>query len=177
MTNSECCHRGFTLNPCWNACPGEYEDLDHVFRLCIKAKPIWRHFVDEAQMRSTQPLFFNEWMSWNLRKKNSSNTLNIWRDKFAICLWWIWHWRNKLIFESLEPDMRAKVEVIMRYFLIVESAMLNQPLVRGEQGAYCTRWVGWSPPQQGWMTLNSDGCVKQGPNIAGGGGLIRDHES
>ena len=64
--------------------------------------------MSEAELRSTYHLSFNEWMSWNLRMKNSSNKAEVWRDKFAIYIGWIWHWRNKLIFENLEPDTRAK---------------------------------------------------------------------
>ena len=37
-------------------------------------------------------------------------------------------------------------------------------------------WVGWTPPQQGWYTLNIDRCWQEKANIAGSGGLLRDHK-
>ena len=35
--------------------------------------------------------------------------------------------------------------------------------------------MGWTPPQQGWYTLNTDGCWQEKENCAGSGGLLRDH--
>ena len=84
-----------------------------------------------------QHLSFNEWMSWNLRKKNSSNSRICYLHSVDMAR------RNKLIFENVEPETRAKAEVITRYALTVDSTMSNRMLVRGEQGVYHTRWVGW----------------------------------
>ena len=31
------------------------------------------------------------------------------------------------------------------------------------------------PPQQNWVTLNTDGCYNKEGNQAGGGGILREH--
>ncbi|MCI36126.1 hypothetical protein A2U01_0057348, partial [Trifolium medium] len=34
------------------------------------------------------------------------------------------------------------------------------------------RWIGWQPPEEGWVNTNGD---SKDEGIAGCGGLIRDH--
>ena len=35
------------------------------------------------------------------------------------------------------------------------------------------QWIGWDPPDGGWMALNTDGAVKGNPGSIGAGGVIR----
>lgn len=35
--------------------------------------------------------------------------------------------------------------------------------------------IGWFPPPQGWIKINSDGAFRSGQDRAGCGGLLRDH--
>uniref|UniRef100_A0A2N9IHR9 RNase H type-1 domain-containing protein n=1 Tax=Fagus sylvatica TaxID=28930 RepID=A0A2N9IHR9_FAGSY len=37
-------------------------------------------------------------------------------------------------------------------------------------------WVRWTPPIPGWIKLNTDGSSNGNPGLAGGGGVICDHE-
>jgi len=39
-----------------------------------------------------------------------------------------------------------------------------------------TQWIGWEPPDEGWMVLNTDGAVKKQSDCAGAGGVIRDRQ-
>ena len=74
-----------------------------------------------------------------------------------------------------DPALSIKIESVKNYTFIVGSAMLSQCVMQGNQKATMTKWVGWTPPQHGWVTLNTDGYAKNGSNLVGGGGLLRDH--
>ena len=41
------------------------------------------------------------------------------------------------------------------------------------QGGYVTKWIGWCPLQQNWVTLNTEGCYQKESNQAGGDGILR----
>ena len=70
LTNLERNRRGFTVDPFCKHCPNIIKDLDHVFRKCIKVKPLCAKLADETDLRSTQDM-------------NDE-----WKDKFSNCLWW-----------------------------------------------------------------------------------------
>lgn len=41
--------------------------------------------------------------------------------------------------------------------------------------SYKSVWVGWEPPENGWLKLNTDGARKASTGLANAGGLVRDH--
>ena len=51
-----------------------------------------------------------------------------------------------------------------------------QTILQSRKGFSLTTWVGWSPPPYGWVHLNTDGCAKDKEKMAGGGGVLRDHD-
>ena len=59
---------------------------------------------------------------------------------------------------------------------MTSSILSNLTIMHGGRKKSATIWVRWSPPCQGWTTLNSEGCTKREFNQAGGGGLPGDHQ-
>ena len=84
----------------------------------------------------------------------------------------VWKWRNDSIFNNKNVELEAKVYFIRDYFRQVYAYLSNQNIM---QGGYVTKWIGWCPLQQNWVTLNTEGCYQKESNQAGGDGILRNH--
>ena len=54
MSNFVRTHKGFDSIQYCKCCPGMIEDLDHVFRSCIKVKLLWSYLVDDDYLCHTR---------------------------------------------------------------------------------------------------------------------------
>ena len=64
----------------------------------------------------------------------------------------------------------------MRYLKDVSSTFTTHDALKGGLGSYHTTWIGWSPSEQGWITLNTDDNYKEEVSMAGEGSLLRDQD-
>ena len=78
-----------------------------------------------------------------------------------------------MVFNKKELDTISKLEIIKSYVRETNSVFSNQNIIKARTGMDSTSWVGWTPPHQGWIKLNTDGSFK-GNNLTGGGGLLRN---
>ena len=82
-----------------------------------------------------------------------------WRERFVVCLWRIWRWRNDdAVFGNDERTLREKTATIRIYLKEVNSAFCSNVVLQSRRSITTTIWVGWEPPQRGWYVLNTDGC-------------------
>ena len=65
----------------------------------------------------------------------------IMNEEFSISLWWIWHWRNGVIFRDKELDSNRKVEMVRRYSNEVKSIFSNRLIMKGGSNKLITRWI------------------------------------
>ena len=68
--------------------------------------------------------------------------------------------------------------MVRRYSDEVNSSLSNQRIILVGRTSYSTVWVRslrWRPSDPGWVTLNSDGCLKKAKGLTGGGWVMRDH--
>ena len=100
-----------------------------------------------------------------------ATSLTLWKELFAIIVWWIWRWRNNRVFGNDVPSMSDKIRIISRYSTEVISAMENLKMMRG-LGSYYTTWIGWNPPVAGWHCLNTNDNVASSQLYAGCGNLL-----
>ena len=175
MTNLERARRGFTANSYCQACPTSIEDLDHVFRFYTTTATLWKKIGDMERTTYPQNMTFMEWFSWNLNEPTTTFTDGEWRVFFAICIWLIWKWRNECTFNGSKIPLETKIATIYKFVNEVRAATSTQMIMHGGPKTYRTSWVGCSPPPQGWVTLNTDGCYKKSINQAGGGGIFKKH--
>ena len=68
MTNLERMKRGFTANPHCLHCPSQVEDLNHVFRDCIKATSFWAKIAVLTGVPTSSSLSFQGWLDWNVQR-------------------------------------------------------------------------------------------------------------
>ena len=114
-TNEERNSRGLTSNPYCKACSGEVEGLNHTFRYCMKSIPKWKGISRDKDMADTYHLSFEDWYAWHLKAKKMIDGLLPWRDQFAVCMWWIWRWRNNHVLENVDPVPSIEIESIKNY--------------------------------------------------------------
>lgn len=99
-----------------------------------------------------------------------------WPTLFGTVVWWVWRWRNCYVFnigDEIPIDMgafiRIRIDVVFR-------SLNNQEDAPHSRQAKQHQHISWQAPNCGWYVLNCDGATKGCPRLAGGGGIIRDHE-
>ncbi|KAK9997536.1 hypothetical protein SO802_022222 [Lithocarpus litseifolius] len=100
---------------------------------------------------------------------NASLFLVPWHTLFSFGIWTIWNHRNKVVFQSRAPSPSIHQEVIQRaleYFFCAQGNSLYKLRV--------LKMVRWERPYRGWYKLNTDGSAAGSPEVAGGGGVLRD---
>ena len=107
LNNMERTQRRINENPTCHHCPGDCEDLNHIFRKCIKVIPFWRRAANVVEMDAWTSLPFKDWMPWNLKLKVRVNR-GFWKETFAVCLRLIWKWRNDIVFNGKEAGKPLK---------------------------------------------------------------------
>ena len=116
---------------------------------------------------------FAGWLTINYKSKSLSNHYNIpWKTVFCTALWCIWICRNQLIHDhadvyttnDLLNSLPSKIfhKAVETIFSIGKQTNMGSTKV--------CHFVKWSPPLNGWFTLNIDGAVKKNPGLARAGG-------
>lgn len=152
---------------------GEEEDLDHIFRHCSRAKGIWDAFLPKRENDRLRSMSFAEWLSTNIKDVVTPSRERCWRTTFTIMVWWIWRWRNDVVFSGKEVDMRHKLcfienqeEDISRAFKRTKGASRDmQVKLRSHK---------WEPPPPNWVVINTDACFSSENDLAGCGGVLRN---
>ena len=149
------------------------EDLNHLFRSCPRAGEVWKQLMSGNKWEETNSLPFDQWLNWNLSRSGMAVRGDHWRERFVVCLWWIWTWRNDdAVFGNCERTLREKTATIRTYLKEVNSAFCSNVVLQSRRSITTTIWVGWEPPQRGWYVLNIDGCWKREANLARGDGVL-----
>ena len=128
-------------NPYCKICLCNIEDLAHIFKSCPKVAPLWAQLANQEGWRRSHHLPFREWLVWNLTLINPLDANKDRKNQFAICLWWIWRWKNELTFQNKKIGVQAKVAWVHKYFEEVNSTYSNQSIMHGGGLQYTTIWV------------------------------------
>ncbi|XP_075508178.1 uncharacterized protein LOC142545090 [Primulina tabacum] len=174
MSNVERVKRGFTTSGMCVMCQNDMEDVDHIFRKCEKAREIWRCFMSTNAFQNILKLSFDEWFRANLGQERQNMDTRNWNVLFAITLWWLWKWRNDLVFNNKRLDVHLKVKQLKNQLNEIKSAFSSSRVMPSHTQRYANYIVRWIPPPEGWCSLEVDGSCKQSIRKAGGGGLLRN---
>lgn len=117
------------------------------------------------------------WITSNLQHDDNDGYM-IWVTLFCVAVWWIWKWRNSIVFgrsQEVPQDIGGFIHVHYneaRRAIDRKLSLCMKPRPsRGREEVGVT----WKHPPMDWYVLNSDGAAKGAPGPAGGGAIIRDH--
>ncbi|XP_062007342.1 uncharacterized protein LOC133724594 [Rosa rugosa] len=99
-TNVNRARRHLTIDSSCHCCPGEPETMLHLFRDCPQAMAIWKCFDIPATISRTFMLDWDGWISASILQKNCKCIGFNWSQLFIFICWFIWKWRNKVIFDA-----------------------------------------------------------------------------
>lgn len=167
--------RNMTDNPRCAICDAREDSTLHIIRDCPMAKVIWNRLGGPADHAHFYHSPLKKWVSENLNHKDEEG-YPVWATYFGIALWWIWRWRNNAIFgrqDAIPIDQGAFLQVRYDETRRVIDGMYD--VTSNGSRPKNETYIRWTPPHDGWYSLNVDGAAKGTPGPAGGGGIIRDH--
>lgn len=164
--------RKLTGDPKCFICGGEDESTLHMLRDCPAAKSVWRKLEGFANLSSLYQGGLQEWIRNNMEFEN----IETWPTLFAITTWWLWRWRNMMLF-----DRRSEIPLDLIAFLKVRFDEAWKALQEDWENETKSQFrrkeelITWTSPPLGWHVLNTDGAARGSPSAAGGGAIIRNH--
>ena len=134
-------------------------DIVHVV-YGIFASPIWKK-EKIKKLRKCQRLrqTLRHWLLINLRGNTN------WNSIFAHAVYFLWLARNKEIFYHVTPSSE---ELYHSFGSFYSSYQVPSSLAAHIRERH-TIFVGWLPPNDGWIKLNSDGFVSANGRASSGG--------
>ncbi|KAG5529761.1 hypothetical protein RHGRI_030220 [Rhododendron griersonianum] len=171
-TNLLRAQRGMSSLDSCPRCNAGPEDINHLFRTCLKAVDTWRATACGQSMRGNLNVPLMDWFGQNLRKtKLIGVSYKIpWNILFISTIWQIWKDRNRKSFDNLDSNAIFSSKVSYDYAVEIVEAF-KSPLMTDQQRSRLTKWV---PPIAGNIKLNVDGCWYNAERNAGIGGIFRD---
>ncbi|XP_074298539.1 uncharacterized protein LOC141629436 [Silene latifolia] len=155
-------------------CEGDEETTEHLLRSCPVSKQIWNLIgIDSSNI-----YFFNspfsEWLTRCASNDVSTNEAN-WPMMFAITCWWIWRWRNNVVFGRENKNPTEPRQFLTHQFEMSKKAFDRYDLfIPQPRPANIEVFIRWVPPPHTWVMLNTDGASMGNTGPAGGGGIFRD---
>jgi ribonuclease HI len=152
-------------------CASTVETCLHALRDCVRARPLWLSVVPIAAHGMFFGTDFKEWVYMNL--KGDIRWINNikWEDFWATACNSIWLWRNKELHDDDYNRPTRPILHILNYISeYYQARMMSSVVIKLPR---VTSMIGWKPPVEGRLKLNTDGACKDG-HMAGCGGIIRD---
>lgn len=173
LTNVERARRKLTSDICCVFCAGSMEDCNHLFRQCEEATVIWKAFLRPQVLAVLNSLSWENWLVANITGDRSLGLDVNWPEKFANRLWWMWRWRNELIFNGRRTSLDQKLHWLRLKDVEISASFHKQRNPGDRIGDFVDTTLSWTPPQLGWMKLNVDGSCSMDTAGAGCGGVLR----
>lgn len=173
MTNQYRFKCGLTECDKCTSCGGLVEDTEHVIRRCPVADELWRNLLPGTYW-ATRRMPFLEWLDNGIKGKYNGRYPGNFATLFAIGIWWVWKWRNDVIFNNTTQTLRFKLSWIQFQLMEIDRAFANSIRLAPVQEYGEWTSLKWLRPRTGFVKVNIDGAVDLVTYHAGGGGVIRD---
>jgi ribonuclease HI len=151
-------------------CGDVEETILHVLRDCPRAMAVWRCVVTMTDSASFFMSEIDNWIQLNLTNAMQWNGVGNWCDFWALCCHSIWNWRNKEMFDESFMRPSRPLPLLMKMLQEYNDAVTDSMVVGGIQKMVSL--IGWKPPRESFIKLNTDGAYKVN-QIAGCGGVVR----
>ena len=179
LCNANRVKRKLSEDPRCLRCPAQDEEtILHLLRDCPIARVVWRNVGGATQDPSFWMGSLEDWMVCNLQAQGRHFS-DTWPTCFAVVVWWLWRWRNLVVFgrqQDIPVDTGSFLqnrftEAWQAFYGEGNSSLQSLLQHQGRQEVY----IRWQAPPIGWFTINTDGAAKGSPGPSGGGGVLRDN--
>ncbi|CAL1367907.1 unnamed protein product [Linum trigynum] len=169
LTNAERARRHLTNDTSCKICGGGPEMNLHIVRDCPFARATWADLLeDEPDSRFLE----TDGQRWSLYYLSGrSNTIDA--TMFAGTCWLLWKNRNDFVFQD-KLKTHTQIQFNSRQLRDeIINALDQEKTVFVTGGTREQRQIGWQPPKQDWVCVNTDGSVIHSPESTSCGGIIR----
>jgi ribonuclease HI len=169
LTNYNKSRMGFGSSMCGYCC-NVVEDTLHVMRDCPLAMSLWLNVVHWSARGNFFMGDLKHWINFNMSNEVGWNNEVDWKNYWAIACHCLWYWRNKELYDDSFMRPASPINHVLKLVKDYKNADKVSRVVTSSHREMV--FVGWKPPPNGWVKLNSDGSCKDN-GIAGCGGIIR----
>lgn len=167
LTNAEREKRHLTNDALCAYCGAEAETLRHLFWDCQAARNVWRLTLSPVGFQFAHHVTIWDWLKQNCCSKVMVHNEVAWSSIFCFTLWGIWKARNTRLFNNTDIEPRKTVQVALAH------AMESRIRIRHVGiGKALSNWIKWSPPEENWLKLNTDGAFERHNGMASAGGSL-----
>ena len=85
------------------------EDVDHLLRRCPTTEQIWQALILVEELHKQQTLSFGKWIKHNTCESIKCDINSKWNVVFATTIWWMWCWRNSVVFKVEVKALDSKL--------------------------------------------------------------------
>ncbi|CAI0546516.1 unnamed protein product [Linum tenue] len=169
LTNAERGRRHLTTNTDCKICGDGPETTLHVLRDCPYARATWADLLGEEPDSRFFEQDIHRWSLYYISDK--SDTID--STLFAGTCWLLWKNRNGYVFRG-ELKTHAQIQFHAKQLRDQTiQALEKENAIFGGGGLREQRQIGWQPPAQDWVCVNTDGSVTISPESTSCGGIIR----
>ncbi|CAL1371641.1 unnamed protein product [Linum trigynum] len=166
-------------SPCCPRCEGRPETVLHIVRDCAPALYFWSRQVPQGKQQFFFSANHDEWFRSNLSSQETSTSGINWPGFFGMTIWLLWKNRTTAAFKGIGAALTAPS---LMHSIITKSRIWNESWQAPElflshkkhKADRVIAAVGWTPPAEGWVMVNTDGASNGNPGPAGAGGVVRD---
>lgn len=91
------------------SCANAWEDTEHVIHKCLYARYVWAKLMSNQALSRLDTLCFSKWINTNVTSDVGTKFGKNWLAVFSITCWWLWQWRNDLVFNNVDRDIVDKM--------------------------------------------------------------------
>ncbi|KAH9743515.1 putative reverse transcriptase/RNA-dependent DNA polymerase [Citrus sinensis] len=148
--------RKIVQEPTCQLCKMGIENVFHALVDCKAAKKVWRLSLFDNDIQAAPGQDILSLLHGVKRMRSNADV-----DLFAAMLWAKWNARNQWLFKGKRENPQS---VVAKAEAVMEAYKRVQPSAD----------LGWNPPQEGFVKINTDAATNSEKNLAGLGAVIRD---
>ncbi|KAE8692288.1 hypothetical protein F3Y22_tig00110847pilonHSYRG00225 [Hibiscus syriacus] len=171
LTNQVHCVRHIGSDSSCSICNAPSETLVHILRDCPPSRQIWNNLVIRYNIHTffEDPLDF--WILHNVQACfPCAETNDSWSIFFASMFWHLWKRRSTYVFQQTLLDMDTTLHTSISC-----SRCYTDIFTRAERRVIRDSiQIKWNPPDEGWITMNTDGALSHDTRQSSVGDLFRN---